>query len=154
MADSTPLGAFRFQVELAQRGPRGGAGRTFEVDVSEVLLPAFRREPDRTIKRPEVPPSPRPESADDLLVLRRGHTGSTEFYDWWEDERNPKRRIRRDVIVTLLNENGKPFTSWVFDECRLESFRYSPLDALESAVLIETAEISFQRAKQERRTSR
>ena len=120
--------------------------------MSEVRLPPFRRRPDPT-REPRETPSPRRATETSAnLILRRGHTGSTEFYDWWREENDSKRRSRRDVIVTVLNEDGKPVTRWSFDDCRLETFEYSPLDALDSAVLMETAEISFKRATQERRS--
>ncbi|MEM9042251.1 MAG: phage tail protein [Actinomycetota bacterium] len=152
MTDHAPVASFRFRVEVVERGPRGGGGRSVEVDVSEVRLPPFRRRPDLQSEPTDTSTAPGLAGTSPNLILRRGHTGTTEFYDWWGEEPDSKRRTRRDVMVTLLNEDGKPVTRWSFDDCRLETFEYSPLDALDSAVLMETAEISFERATQERRS--
>ena len=79
----------------------------------------------------------------ELLVLRRGHTGSTELSDWWMHERDALLRGSHDVEVTVLDDAGRSVTTWRFTGCHLVDLRFSPLDALESTVLIETAAISF-----------
>ncbi len=140
--DATPVGAFHFQVHIAEIGPRGGARRTIELDVQQVVLPTFV---GRTTERPTRDPA---GDDADRLVLRRGHTGSSYFYDWWEQERNPKYKGSRAVGVTLLDRDLRPATIWRFTGCRLASFAYSPLDALESAVLMETAAIEFESVAQ------
>ena len=43
----------------------------------------------------------------------------------------------------MLDDAGRGVTTWRFTGCHLVHLRFSPLDALESAVLIETAAISF-----------
>ncbi len=137
-----PYPARNFQVRVAVIGARGGRSGEFELDVSHVRLPVFRVDQDRT-KSDEQQHGPAR-----TLLLRRGHTGSTEFYEWWQDERNPKTRSEREVTVVLLDEGRRPVTGWHFSGCHLVGFDYSPLDALDSGVLMETAEVSFDDVRQ------
>jgi len=79
------------------------------------------------------------------LVLRRGYTGASDLRDWWEQERKaPKRGRGRLVVVELLDETATAaVTAWRFVGCRPVALHYSPLDALESAVLFETIALAF-----------
>lgn len=74
------------------------------------------------------------------LVLRRGYAGAPDLREWWEQERKAPRRGRgRVVTVELLDEaGGATVTTWRFLGCRPVALHYSPLDALESAVVTET----------------
>lgn len=143
MSDREVVASFRFRVRLAEIGPRGGARRSRELDVHQVVLPVFRGRP--SIDTAEIQ---RPVGSDERLTLRRGHTGDAYLYDWWRQERNPKYRGSRVIEVDVLDAVGKPVTAWRFTRCHLAEFRYSPLDALESAVLTEIAEIDVETVEQ------
>lgn len=151
MTVDPPVVGRNFVVRVTRRGPRGGVRDEFELACRQVTLPVLRvGEPRVPIlgqpARPSDPPAAAPDAQpapDELLVLRRGHTGATELYDWWTHERTALLRGSHDVEITVLDEAGQAVTTWSFESCHLVALRYSPLDAIESDVLMETAEISF-----------
>jgi hypothetical protein len=110
-----------------RRGAAGGAP-----GFSEVLLPPLRAGQGDT----DVAPSP--------LVLRRGYGGGLDLYEWWQQERAPGRARPREVLVDLLDEAGRPVTQWRFTGCRLVSYEFSSLNALESGLLMETVTVAFE----------
>jgi phage tail-like protein len=116
VARDRPYGAFRFRVRVARR----------ELDCVAVVLPRM------PVRRDE------PAQPDDHLVLRRGYTGSLDLYEWWQSQRAPKPGRGRRVTVELLDDDGRPVTTWQFDGCRPVALEYSPLDAAQSALVFET----------------
>jgi hypothetical protein len=124
-----PYGSYNFAVRISGTGR--GRGRGDALGFSEVVLPPLVVD-DRG---GDAPPR---------LVLRRGHTGSLELYEWWRRESDPKRRRPAEVVVDLLDDATRPVTRWRFSGCRLVSVSFSPLDALVSRPLIETAEIAYE----------
>lgn len=129
MERDVPVGGRDFQVWFGVLGPRGGRAKTFEVACSEVVLP--RLGPGRD------------DGASTRLVLRRGHTGSNELYRWWRAQHDGERRRVQEVAVDVLDERREPVTRWEFTGCRLIALEYTPLDAVRSAVLVESIEIEF-----------
>lgn len=117
-----PYGSFHFQVTVGRRG----------LDCTGVVLPRFLVRADDLV-----------DDAPAHLVLRRGYTGSLDLYEWWQQERQPKRGRGRRVTVDLLDELHRPVTTWRFDGCRPVALEYSPLDAAESALTIETITLTF-----------
>ena len=140
----SPLGVCNFLVRVALLGPRGGRGDERELAFSEVVFPPLR------LDRSPVGDDPDPRIADQAanLVLRRGHTGSHELYEWWRAERDAERLRVREVTVVLLDETHRPVTAWRFTGCRVSSLEYTPLDALDSGVLMESLELSFKAVEQ------
>jgi len=122
-----PYRNFNFRVAIG--------GRTRAADgYSEVQLPTF-------ITRSGVVTSgPANDAEPSYLVLRRGYTGALDLYDWWDQERRaPKKNRGRIVTVELLDESGvDAVTTWRFTGCRPVALQYSPLNALEAAVVVET----------------
>ncbi len=130
-----PYASHHFRVGL---GGRGGASTRAQAGFSEVILPRLAHD--------RVHNDPPPEFADSpaLLVLRRGFAGSLDLYQWWDQQRQPKRSRGRTVTVELLGEpSGEPVTTWRFVGCRPVALDYSPLNALESAIMIETISLTF-----------
>ena len=84
----------------------------------------------------------------DDLVLRRGVTGSLSWYQWWNEARNGGD-ARRDISVTLLDEQGNPVLRWRFLRARPAAYRTSPMDATVADTLFETLEIAFDRFEME-----
>jgi hypothetical protein len=123
-----PYPSFNFRVAI------GGRARATD-GYSEVHLPTLAIGNDL------------PESlmSERHLVLRRGYTGSSELREWWAQERaSPKRGRGRVVVVELLDEtDGEAVTAWRFVGCRPVALHYSPMNALESAVLVETIALAF-----------
>ena len=85
-----------------------------------------------------------PDDASPFLVLRRGFTGRLDLYEWWLQQRQPKRTTGRTVTVELLDEANLDIgATWRFTGCRPIALDYSPLDALASGVLVETVTLTF-----------
>lgn len=80
----------------------------------------------------------------DPLVIRRGLTGSTEWYDWWNQTRHSARAPRRVVQVILLDNKGAAALRWIFPGSVPSSYALSPLNALVAEVVIESLELHVQ----------
>ena len=77
----------------------------------------------------------------DPMVVRRGLTESTDWFDWWEQERRSARAPTRLIHVVLLRPNGSEGLRWFFRDCRPTSYSISPLNALVGAPVIESLEL-------------
>lgn len=100
---------------------------------SEVIFPMFALEAG--------PNTPAPS-----LVLKRGVSGSLDLYTWWDKARRGKAPQRRTVKVELLGEDQRTVVlTWRFFNVRPLSLAYSPLNALEESIVIETLELEFER---------
>jgi phage tail-like protein len=98
----------------------------------EVVLPAARIT--------EQPRKRRVVEFDPLLI-RRGLTESTEWYDWWNEARHSSRAPRRLVTVVLQKANGAEAVRWLFPDSVPLAYSLSPLNALVGAVMIESLEL-------------
>ena len=128
-----PYRNFNFRVAI---GGRASANDGF----SAVRFPTL-------LTRPDVAVDAELALADEHsshLVLRRGFTGAMDLHEWWMRERGPKPGRGRVVTVELLDETTTDVAVvWRFTGCRPVALHYSPLDALESAVLTETIVLAF-----------
>lgn len=98
----------------------------------EVVLPAARIvEAPRKARTVQFEP----------LVLRRGLTDSTEWYDWWNDARRRARAPRKLVTVVLLRSDGSEGARWFFRDSVPVAYALSPLNALVAATVIESLEL-------------
>jgi len=78
------------------------------------------------------------------IVLRRGATGALDLYDWWRQARDGRAPRRRTVTVKLLaDDHASVLVTWRFRNVKPVSLAYSPLDALDGTVLMETIELAF-----------
>jgi hypothetical protein len=148
-----PIGGHNFIVRVQRLGPRGGVRDEWELSCRQVILPVMRvierRSPLSGRPGPPVPSTADDgPDGDDLLVLRRGHTGSTELYDWWSTERTAFFRGSHAVEVVVNAADGSAVTTWGFTGCHLVALRYSQLDAVDADVLMETAEVRFETVTQ------
>jgi phage tail-like protein len=126
VARDDPYRCFNFRVGI------GGKSRAAD-GFAEVRFPTM------VVSR-EVPVV----DASPYLVLRRGFTGRLDLYEWWLQQRQPKRTAGRIVTVELLDEAHREVgVTWRFTGCRPVALDYSPLDALASGLLIETATLAF-----------
>jgi phage tail-like protein len=128
-----PYRNFNFRVAI---GGRARANDGF----SAVLLPTLLTRPDVAVDAE----SALGDDGSSHLVLRRGFTGAMDLHEWWMQERGPKRSRGRVVTVELLDEtNTEVGVAWRFTGCRPVALHYSPLDALESAIVTETIVLEF-----------
>src|SRR5438034_11079245 len=75
------------------------------------------------------------------LVLRRGLTRSSEWYDWWNRARNSARGLERTVLVELLDEQGTDAIRWTFTAAKPLGYSVSNLNALGNETVIESLEL-------------
>lgn len=142
-----PFMGRNFQVVLELRGPRGGFRGQLDIACSQVVIPPLRLDDaSPPVTDDSAPVAGAAPSRN--LVLRRGHTGSSQLFDLWKLARDGESEQVRDVFVTLLGENLKAVTAWHFSGCHVVGLDYSPLDALQVDVLIESLELSFKRVEQ------
>lgn len=77
----------------------------------------------------------------DPMLIRRGLTESTDWFDWWDQARRSARTRRRLVQVILLRPNGSEGLRWFFRDCRPTSYSLSPLNALVGEPVIESLQL-------------
>ena len=137
-ARDRPLGRSNFVV---QWGGASAAAQGF----AEVVFPAFAVADDGDGARPVDSPTAGSGTsvASRHLVLRRGATGALDLYGWWDQARRGEAPRRRIVVVKLLAADRSVALTWRFRNARPVSLAYSPLDAMQSGVLMETIEIAF-----------
>ena len=122
-----------FLVDLEEGDPRSAAA-----GFAEVVFPVFAANPDGSSGASQPPPN--------RLVLRRGLTGSLDLYAWWSSARDDRPAAARTVKVALLGEDQSTVAvTWIFRNARPVSLSYSPLRAMEQAVVMESVEIEFER---------
>jgi phage tail-like protein len=135
----TPYGGGNFLVELGDRDARGRSA-----GFAEVVFPPFvhggPRRPDGGAPTRDVDDALAPR-----LVLRRGVTGDLDLYRWWDERRRDPRAPRRTVTVHLLAEDHESVVlTWRFHEARPVSLSYSPLNAVDGGLVVETIELVFE----------
>jgi phage tail-like protein len=88
------------------------------------LLPGLLRLSDCVLERGVVPPD-------------------NEFFAWLNTARFGTVE-RRDVVISLLDEDHQPSMSWRLRSCFPVALDWSPLDAQHSQVLIETLRLAVE----------
>jgi hypothetical protein len=105
-------------------------GREAAAGFAEVVFPSFTHHRER-------------ETTGDAdgarLVLRRGVTGQLDLYAWWDEVRRGKTPPTRTVRVHLLAD----------DHRTVVTLSYSPLNAMDSAVLMEEVALAFEHVEME-----
>lgn len=86
-------------------------------------------------------PRKRREVQFDSLVIRRGLTRSTDWYDWWNQTRRSTRAPSRLVTVVIQKASGAEGVRWLFPHSVPVSYALSPLNALAGAAVIESLEV-------------
>jgi phage tail-like protein len=79
------------------------------------------------------------------LTLRRALTASRDWYGWWDRARRPRGRapgVSRSVRVIVLDQSRQPVIRWTFANAQPTAYGLSPLNALVSAPVIETLELT------------
>jgi len=81
------------------------------------------------------------------LTIRRGLTGSPDWYEWWDRARARAPRaqatgISRTVSVVLMDRSRTERQRWTFSNVVPIAYSVSPLNALSSAPLVESLELA------------
>jgi phage tail-like protein len=119
-----PLGNMRFRLEIDEMQRTGAV---------EVVFPEARVLRGR---------GKAPSTYCGTLSVRRGVTGSGEWFDWWDRSRRSKTGLKRNVTVIVLDEQGNDVNRWIFVGATPLGYLLSNLNALGNEVLIETLELS------------
>jgi phage tail-like protein len=122
----TPIQSSHFSVDL-------GVGKS--LGFSEVIFPPFEAARESTA---DAAPAP--------VLVRRAVSASRELYDWWDEARNQRAKLRT-VTVSLLGPNGKPVLAWRFLGTRPLWLAYSPLSAASAQLATETLAFAFERVE-------
>ena len=133
-----PYGNYNFVVDL-------GGGKE-EAGFSEVDLPAgeieaieYREGSDKVSSARKLPG----RVSYPNVVLRRGVAGRLELFEWWKAIRDGNLD-RRNVTITLLDEQRQAVQSWRLRNAWPAKLDYSTLNALGNEVAIETLELAHE----------
>ncbi len=78
------------------------------------------------------------------ITLKRGMIkGDNEFFRWWNTQKLNTAE-RRDIIISLLNEEHNPVVVWKVKNAFPVKIEWSPLKASSNDVLIESMEIAHE----------
>lgn len=77
------------------------------------------------------------------LTLKRGVTGNLELFEWWQAVCDGQL-LRRNVVITLLDEQRQPVQRWKLRDAWPAKLDYGRLDALGNEVAIETLELAHE----------
>jgi hypothetical protein len=129
-----PYTGSRFLVAIGD-----GDGRAPAAGFAEVFFPPFVADRKREWGAASDPPP------GNVLVLRRGVTGSLDLYQWWnEARRSAADPPHRTVTVQLLgDDHATVVLTWRFLRAYPVSLSYSPLRAMDDSVVMETVELAF-----------
>ena len=132
-----PLVNFHFQVEWG--GTRLGftevSGLEFETEVIEYrdgMNPSF-----------SLSKMPGMKKYGNITLKRGMFQGDNELFDWWQSVHGPD--FRRDVTISLLNEEHEPTVIWKLSDAWPVSVRISEMNATKSAIAIESLELVCER---------
>jgi len=132
-----PYPNFNFVVDV-------GAGD--DIGFSEVDLPAgeievieYREGSDNVSSARKLPGRAKYPN----VVLKRGVTGRLDLFQWWDEVRDGSLQ-RRNVTITLLDEQRNPVQRWRLRNAWPAKLDYSTLQALGNEVVIETLELAHQ----------
>lgn len=78
------------------------------------------------------------------VVLKRGVKKDDADFFQWINTANLNTIERRDVAITLLNERHEPMVAWRLKNAFPFKLEYSPLNANQSAVLMESLSLAHE----------
>ena len=132
-----PYPNFNFVVDI---------GGKEEIAFSEVELPAaeieaieYREGGDGTSAARKLPGRVRYGNA----VLRRGIAGDLELWEWFKAVRDGQI-LRRNVTITLLDEQRNPVQRWLLRDAWPTKYHSSDLNAKGNEVSLETLELAVE----------
>jgi phage tail-like protein len=134
--DSTnPITNFQFIVDLGD-----GVSTQFQevfIPESEIQIIEYREGSDVLSSVRKLPGITKYSN----LILKRGLTKSQVLYDWFKQTKQGQLE-RRDIRITILNEEKEPFATWKLKNCWPTKYYGPTLNASANEVVIETIEIA------------
>jgi phage tail-like protein len=145
--DSYPITAFRFSVFIGQSSISDGPDASFH-DISGISASLGTEEllvggdNENCYRLPtQVKYSP--------LILKRGVMKVTsELAKWTEDVLSSGLALpikTKNIAVKLLDDQGNPLVTWVFEGAFPTKYEISSLNAMSNELLIETFELTYRR---------
>ncbi|MFB2121375.1 phage tail protein [Parapedobacter sp. 2B3] len=132
-----PLPKFHFQVEWG--GAKIGFSEVSGLDVS--IEPIEYRDgasPEyHKIKMPGL------QSFSNIMLKRGIFKGDNEFYNWWNTVALNTIE-RRDIVISLLNENHEPVVVWKIKNAWPLKVQSTDLSSTGNDVAIETIEVAHE----------
>jgi phage tail-like protein len=133
-----PYGNYRFRVEISGIAQVAFIEVIMPDSVSEVIEHREGTDPTNVRKQAGLLTS-------SSLILKWGLTQSMDLYNWRRDIESGKiSSSRRNIIVTLLDEEGKDAIVWRFVNAWPSGYKAPDLNAKGNEVAIETLEIVFE----------
>lgn len=139
----TPYSSMNFSVDLGD----GVDPESIEAGLTEVIFPEaniktrhYRVGNDRSKATRKSQSVTRYSN----LVLKRGLIGSLGWFEWWTRVRDGSRDAVRSVTINLLSEDRREVVMrWKFHNARPVNHTFSPFNAVDGGVVLETLELAF-----------
>lgn len=135
--ENYPLVNFHFSVQWG--GSRIGFSEVSGLSVEHDLIeyrdgasPEFQ-----TIKMPGM------RRYSNIILKRGGYKGDNEFFQWLNTVALSQVQ-RRDVIISLLDENHEPVVSWLLRNSWPVALKLGKLNAIKSEIFIERLELAHE----------
>jgi len=77
------------------------------------------------------------------MVLKRGMVTGSEVINWFLKAFRDREFSPTDINVILMNEKGEPLRTWKVAHAIPKKWLVSDLNANESAIVIETMELTY-----------
>ncbi|MGE5797232.1 MAG: phage tail protein [Ignavibacteria bacterium] len=78
------------------------------------------------------------------IILKRGMIkGDNDFFNWWNSQKAGSAE-RRDVVISILDEEHKPVAVWKARNAFPAKIEWSSLNASSNEILIESMEITHE----------
>jgi phage tail-like protein len=132
-----PYPNFNFVVDIG--GKEAIAFSEVEIAAAEIEAIEYREGGDRTSAARKLPGRVRYGN----VVLRRGIAGDLELWEWFKSVRDGQLQ-RRNVTITLLDEQRNPVQRWLLRDAWPAKYDPSDLNAKGNEVLIETVELAVE----------
>lgn len=78
------------------------------------------------------------------ITLKRGTTAANNLFFEWIKKNNLNTTERKDITISLLNEEHKPVVTWSVKNAFPSKVDFGSLNASENKVLIETIELEHE----------
>ena len=132
-----PYANFNFLVDIGQGDEAGFS----EADLPEgrIEVIEYREGNDKVSSARKLPG----RVSYPNVVLRRGLAGGLELFDWWKAVRDGSPD-RRNVAITLLDEQRTPVQRWRLRNAWPAKLDFSSLNALGNEVVIESLELAHE----------
>ena len=131
-----PYPNFNFVVDI---GAEELAFAEVEIPAGEIDVIEYREGADRTNASRKLPGRVRFGN----VTLRRGVDGRLALWEWFKTVRDGQL-LRRDVTITLLDEQRQPVQRWLLRDAWPVKYDPSDLNAKGNEVLVELLELAVE----------